>query len=61
MVDSAFSPEVIPLWPDSASGSENWSQQEQETYLPLTVTRCSFFPNSGKPSAPGECLLRLDM
>src|SRR6266704_3042696 len=35
MVDSAFSPEVIPLWPDGASGSENWSQQEQETYLPL--------------------------
>src|SRR5258707_5305288 len=26
---------VIPLWPDSAPGSENWSQREQETYLPL--------------------------
>src|SRR5260221_11795206 len=35
MVGSAFSPEVIPLWPDGAPGSENWSQQEQETYLPL--------------------------
>jgi hypothetical protein len=35
MVDSASSPEVIPLWPDGAPGSENWSQQEQETYLPL--------------------------
>jgi hypothetical protein len=35
MVDSAFSLEVIPIWPDGAPGSENWSQQEQETYLPL--------------------------
>jgi acetyl esterase/lipase len=35
MVDSAFSPEVIPLWPDGAPGSEHWSRQEQETYLPL--------------------------
>ena len=35
MVDSAFSPEVIQLWPDGAPGSEHWSQQEQETYLPL--------------------------
>jgi len=26
---------VIRLWPDGAPGSENWSQQEQETYLPL--------------------------
>ncbi len=26
---------IIPLWPDGAPGSENWSQQEQETYLPL--------------------------
>jgi acetyl esterase/lipase len=26
---------VIPLWPDSAPGSEHWSQQDQETYLPL--------------------------
>jgi len=35
MVDSAFAPAVIPLWPDGAPGSENWSQQEQETYLPV--------------------------
>ncbi len=28
-------PTVITLWPDGAPGSENWSQQEQETYLPL--------------------------
>jgi acetyl esterase/lipase len=35
MVDSAFSPAVIPLWPDGAPRSENWSQQEQETYLPV--------------------------
>jgi acetyl esterase/lipase len=25
---------VIPLWPDGAPGSEDWSQREQETYLP---------------------------
>jgi hypothetical protein len=35
MVDSTFSPEVIPLWPDGPPGSENWSQQEHETYLSL--------------------------
>src|SRR5215831_11867997 len=35
MAASACSPEVIPLWPDSAPGSEQWSQPEQETYLPL--------------------------
>lgn len=35
MVDSTFSPQVIPLWPGGAPGSEHWSQQEQETYLPL--------------------------
>ncbi len=35
MRDSTFSPAVIPLWPDGAPGSENWFQQEQETYLPL--------------------------
>ena len=27
-------PLVIPLWPDGAPGSEEWPQQEQETYLP---------------------------
>lgn len=35
MVDSAFSAEVIPLWSGGAPRSENWPQQEQETYLPL--------------------------
>jgi acetyl esterase/lipase len=35
MIDSPFSPEVILLWPDGAPGSENWPQQEQETYIPL--------------------------
>jgi acetyl esterase/lipase len=35
MVDSASSPEVIPLWPDVAPESERWSNTEQETYLPL--------------------------
>ena len=33
MVDSPFSPAVIPLWPDGAPGAEHCSQQE--TYLPL--------------------------
>ncbi len=62
MVDSAFSPEVIPLWPDGAPGSEHWSQQEQETYLPLprdvklvrniarpTVAKISNYPEQGLP------------
>src|SRR5947209_6176279 len=31
----ASQPEVIPLWPNGAPGSENWSHQEQETILPL--------------------------
>ncbi|HZR40045.1 MAG TPA: alpha/beta hydrolase [Ktedonobacteraceae bacterium] len=35
MGDSAFSPEVIPLWPDGAPGTEDWSQQESEMILPL--------------------------
>ncbi len=35
MVDSTFSPQVIPLWPGGAPGSEHWSKPEQETYLPL--------------------------
>ena len=30
----ASQPEVIPLWPNGAPGSENWSHQEQETILP---------------------------
>ena len=35
MVDSTLSPQVIPLWPGGAPGSEHWSQKEQETILPL--------------------------
>src|SRR6266516_3375856 len=31
---SADQPKVIPLWPDGAPGSEDWTQQEQETVLP---------------------------
>ena len=27
------SPQVIPLWPDGAPGSENWEQQEQEVII----------------------------
>jgi acetyl esterase/lipase len=27
-------PTVLPLWPDGAPGSENWTQQEEETILP---------------------------
>jgi acetyl esterase/lipase len=28
-------PEIIPLWPDGAPGTEDWSQQESEMLLPL--------------------------
>jgi acetyl esterase/lipase len=31
MMDAAVQPLVIPLWPNGAPGSEDWSQQEQET------------------------------
>ena len=37
MADSTRSPQVIPLWPGGAPGSEHWPQQEQETYLPLLL------------------------
>ena len=30
----ADQPKVIPLWPDGAPGSQDWTQQEQETVLP---------------------------
>src|SRR2546423_4303639 len=33
-MNSADQPKVIPLWPDGAPGSEDWTQQEQETILP---------------------------
>jgi acetyl esterase/lipase len=35
MADSAPSPEIIPLWPAGAPGTEDWSQQESEMVLPL--------------------------
>ena len=31
MFDSPFTPEVIPLWPGGAPGSEHLSEPEQET------------------------------
>ena len=33
-MNSADQPKVIPLWPDGAHGSEDWTQQEQESVLP---------------------------
>jgi acetyl esterase/lipase len=38
-MDAAVQPLVIPLWPDGAPGSEDWSQQEQETvnYPPFEI------------------------
>jgi acetyl esterase/lipase len=30
-------PTVIPLWPHGAPGSENWTQQEQETIIPPSL------------------------
>jgi acetyl esterase/lipase len=30
-------PEVIPLWPDGAPGSEGWTQQEQESIWPPSL------------------------
>jgi acetyl esterase/lipase len=35
MIHTSEQSTVIPLWPDGAPGSENWSKPEQETYLPL--------------------------
>lgn len=30
-MQSALQPTIIPLWPDAAPGSEDWTQQEQES------------------------------
>ena len=30
--------EVIPLWPNGAPGSEDWTQQEQETFAPPPIS-----------------------
>jgi hypothetical protein len=31
-------PKVIPLWPNGAPGSEDWTQQEQETFAPPPIS-----------------------
>ena len=38
-MDAAVQPVVVPLWPNGARGSEDWSQQEQETdgFPPLDI------------------------
>src|SRR4029079_3585444 len=33
----ADKPQIIPLWPDGAPGSERWTQQEQETLAPPPI------------------------
>lgn len=33
----ADQPQIIPLWPDGAPGSEGWAQQEQETLAPPPI------------------------
>ncbi|MBN1581942.1 MAG: alpha/beta hydrolase [Anaerolineae bacterium] len=47
-------PEVIPLWPSGAPGSEDWTQQEQESIIPPSLkvvrnvtqpTLTAFFPD----------------
>lgn len=35
---SADQPEIIPLWPAGAPGSENWNQREQETLAPPPIS-----------------------
>ena len=49
-------PEIIPLWPDGAPGSEDWDQEEQESVLPpsLKVIRNVAQPTltAYRPSAP---------
>ena len=30
-------PEIIPLWPDGAPGSEGWDQEEQESVFPPSL------------------------
>jgi acetyl esterase/lipase len=39
IMDAAVQPIVIPLWPNGAPGTEDWSQQEQETsgFPPLDI------------------------
>jgi len=55
-------PEIIPLWPDGAPGSEDWDQEEQESVLPPSLkvirnvaqpTLTAFVLSTGS-SAPGR-------
>ena len=56
--------EVIPLWPNGAPGSEDWTQQEQETFAPPPMsfrtvrnvrqpTLTAFLPNPSVARLPG--------
>jgi len=36
-MDTSDQPQIIPLWPDGAPGSEGWTQQEQETLAPPPI------------------------
>jgi acetyl esterase/lipase len=37
-MNSVAQPQVIPLWPNGAPGSEDWSQQEVETFAPPPIS-----------------------
>ncbi len=37
-MNSADQPEVIPLWPDGAPGSEDWTQREQKSFSPPPIS-----------------------
>jgi len=37
-MNSAALPEIIPLWPEGTSGSENWNQREQEQFTPPPIS-----------------------
>src|SRR5688572_3389754 len=36
-MSNADQPQIIPLWPNGAPGSESWTQQEQETLAPPPI------------------------
>jgi len=58
-------PQIIPVWPGLAPGSENWTQKEEVTALPQIgggralvrnvthPTLTAFLPNSGVKNRPG--------
>jgi len=63
-MNSADQPKAIPLWPDGAPGSEDWTQQEQESVLPppdsfkvvhnvTEPTLTAFLPNPSVARLPG--------